>query len=131
MTIISKELEIQDRLSSIYETLIKEKEVVRQDLAKTRHNYKKVCDKHILSGFQSEMEWIEASHLHQQKFLEYDTHCYLIDILSDYRDIEGYFPEYIHMLANIEMVMFKFAKEERYEVSAIIKLWLNKFIYAL
>lgn len=131
MTIISKEVEIQDRLSTIFEELKDKKEAIRRELIETRHNYKQVCDRHIHSGFRSEMEWVEASYNHQQKFLEYDTHCYLIDILSDYRDIEGYFPEYLDMLANIESVMIKFANDERYEVSAIIKRWLVKLIQTL
>ncbi|MFD1769106.1 hypothetical protein [Sphingobacterium suaedae] len=131
MTIISREVEIQDRLSTIFEDLMTTKESIRRELIQTRHTYKQVCDKHILSGFRTEVEWVEASHNHQQKFLEYDTHCYLIDILSDYRDIEGYFPEYLDMLANVESVMLRFATEERYEVSAIIKHWLGKLIQTL
>lgn len=131
MTIISREVEIQDKLSTIFEELINQKESVRHELVQSRQTYKQVCDKHIMSGFSSELEWIEATQHHQKKFLEYDTHCYLIDIISDYRDIEGFFPEYIDMLANLETIMFKFASDERYEVSAIIKLWLNKLIKTL
>ncbi len=131
MTIISREIEIQEKLSTIFDELIDQKEHIRHQLVRSRQVYKQVCDQHILSGFSSENEWLEATQQHQQKFLEYDAHCYLLDILADYRDIEGYFPEYIDMLANLEAVMLKFAQEERYEVSAIIKQWLNKLIKSL
>ncbi|MFD2969745.1 hypothetical protein [Sphingobacterium bambusae] len=131
MTIISREIEIQEKLSTIFDELIDQKEHIRHQLAQSRQVYKQVCDQHILSGFASESEWLEATQLHQEKFIEYDAHCYLLDILTDYRDIEGYFPEYIDMLANLEAIMLKFAQEERYEVSAIIKQWLNKLIKSL
>lgn len=128
MTIISKETEIQGKLSSIFDELISKKESIRKELIETRLTYKRVCDKHILSGFTSEYEWLEATNNHQNKFVEYDIHCYLIEILSDYRNIEGDFPEYPDMTNTLESVMFKFANEERYEVSAIIQIWLNKLL---
>ncbi|KGE13670.1 hypothetical protein [Sphingobacterium deserti] len=131
MTIISREVEIQDKLSTIFEELMDQKELIRDELVQSRQSYKQICDKHIFSGFSSELEWMDATEHHEQKFREYDVHCYLIDVLSDYRDIEGCFPEYIDMLANVENIMIKFANEEQYEISAIIKLWLNKLIKSL
>jgi len=131
MTIISREVEIQDKLSTIFDELVGQKELIRHQLVQSRQSYKQICDKHIFSGFSSELEWMDASAHHEQKFREYDVHCYLIDVLSDYRDIEGCFPEYIDMLANVENIMIKFANEEQYEISAIIKLWLSKLIKSL
>lgn len=126
MSLISKEAEIQERLATIFDKLIFQKEEIRKELMLTRTNYQQVCDRHILSGFRAEFEWIQASDNHQSKFIEYDIHCYLIDILTDYRSVEGIFPEYLDMLQNLENIMLKYAAEERYEVAAILKNWLDK-----
>ncbi|GHE23084.1 hypothetical protein [Sphingobacterium griseoflavum] len=131
MTIIPREIEIQEKLSTIFDELVDQKEHIRCQLARSRQLYKQVCDEHIFSGFSTEVAWLEATQQHQQKFLEYDAHCYILDILTDYRNMEGYFPEYIDMLANLENIMLRFAREERYEVSAIIKPWLQKLIKSL
>lgn len=126
MTLISKEIEIQDKISTVFEALINQKERIRRQLRKTRHSYDAICDKHIHSGFKTEAEWLEASNKHYIKYQEYDTYCCLTEIITDYRSVEGIFPEYLDMLQNLENIMLKYAAEERYEVAAILKNWLDK-----
>lgn len=126
MTLISKEIEIQEKIATVFESIIHQKELIRIQLRNTRDTYDAICDKHINSGFKTESEWLEASNMHQNKFLEYDTYCCLIDILSDYRSIEGIFPEYLDMVNNLKNIMLKYADEERYEVAAILKNWIEK-----
>lgn len=126
MTLISKEIEIQDKISAVFEALINQKELIRIQLRTTRNSYAAICDKHIHSGFKTEAEWLEISNQHQNKFLEYDTYCCLTDIITDYRSIEGIFPEYQDMLRNLESIMLKYAAEERYEVAAILKNWIDR-----
>ncbi|MEJ5056377.1 hypothetical protein [Sphingobacterium sp. MYb382] len=127
MTMISKETAIQEKLSALFDELLSKKENIRVQLMETRNTYQQICEKHILSGYRLEGEWLEVSDFHQNKFVEYDMHCYLIDILSDYRNIEGFFPEYQDMMDTLDMLMLRFAGEERYELAAIIKAWLVRF----
>lgn len=131
MTIISKEVAIQDKLSTIFDEMINQKENIRRELVHTRNRYKSICELHITSGFNTEYDWVVATDKHEEKYLQYDAYCYLIELLTDYRDIEGYFPEYEDMLYNLEQLMFKFARTEQYEVSAIIKCWLSKFLTSM
>ncbi len=131
MNIISKEVEIQHRISTVYDNLITEKESIYEAFLRTEEYHQMVPDDHVLAVFFSEGHWEDVQNGHQQKFVEYDIYCYLVDIVSDYRDIEGYFPEYLDMIANLEQVMLKFAQQENYEVSAIIKRWLQRLIDTL
>lgn len=130
MTIVSKETEIQDRISTVYDNLITEKESIYEAFLHTREHHL-TAHNEILAGFFPDGEWEDNQNVDQQNFVEYDIYCYLVDIISDYRDIEGGFPEYLDMIANLEQVMLKFARRENYEVSAIIKRWLQKLIDTL
>ncbi|WP_293915051.1 MULTISPECIES: hypothetical protein [unclassified Sphingobacterium] len=127
MSIISKETEIQERLSSVYDALKSTKEQLRNELSVLRERYEDACLHHIESGFQKEQVWIQESDNHHRKYLEYDIHNFLLDIISDYRDLDGYFPEYSLMVNNIEELMFAYVNEEKYEVAAILKQWLTRF----
>lgn len=126
MLTIWKEYTIQDRLNTLYDQLVIENDKIREELHISRKNYNQICNEHIYSGFRLELEWMEATKKHQFKFLEYDAHCFLIDVISDYRDVEGKFGLYKEMAASLERSMHMFAKEEKYEISAIIKRWLVK-----
>lgn len=126
MQTVWKNAAIQDRLSSVFDELISKNDRIQKELANSRNTYDRVCDDHINSGFQMENDWKRATDLHRSKFLEYDVHCYLIDMISSYRNVEGDFPSYQEMNSNIEHAMLLFAKEEKYEASAIIKHWLTK-----
>lgn len=122
-----KEYTIQDHLNTIYDQLIYENDKLKKELYITRVYYNNICNSHITSGFQQETKWMKATQKHQHKFLEYDTYCFLIDLISNYRNIDGTFSAYQDMLLAIEENMLIFAREEQYEVSAILKEWLIKF----
>lgn len=122
-----KEYTIQDHLNTIYDQLISKNDRLKKELYKSRVYYNNICNSHIESGFQQEAEWMDATRKHQRKFLEYDTYCFLIDMISNYRNIDGTFLAYQEMLLAVEENMLAFAREEKYEVSAILKEWLTKF----
>lgn len=127
MPIVSKETEIQQRLNNVYDALQSTREKLREELLLFRSRYENACLDHIKSGFRKEKSWIKESNNHHQKYLEYDIHIYLIDIISDYRDLHGHFPEHTLMLDNIEQLMFAFAEEEKYEEAAVLNRWLKQF----
>ncbi len=126
MALISKEAELQERLSAIFENLLIKKDSVKEELAHTRKDFNTACDLHIKSGFQSEQDWINANICHQHKFVEYEIYCHMIEILNDFKDIYGQFPEYLQMHQTLSQIMIQLAQEEKYELAAIAKLWVDK-----
>lgn len=131
MTLIFKDAEIQEELSNMYDLLVSKTDIIRQELACYRENFCDACDKFIADGFTSDQDWISANNNHHQKFIEYDTHCHLVDIVNDFKDLYGQFPEYLDMYATLENLMIHLANEEKYEAAAIIKLWVDKIKTAI
>jgi len=126
MALIPKETELQEGLTTIFEDLLLKKEGVKKELIRTRKDFNIACDQHIKSGFQSEQDWVNANASHQNKFIEYEMYCHIIDIITDFKDIHGQFPEYMEMHHTLSQIMIKLAQDEKYELAAIAKLWVDR-----
>lgn len=131
MALIPKETELQEELTAIFEDLLTKKESVKKELVRTRKDFNAACDLHIKSGFKSDNEWISANICHQLKFVEYEMYCHMIDILNDFKDIYGQFPEYLEMHQTLNQIMIQLANEEKYELAAITKLWVDKIDHTI
>lgn len=130
MATISRKWEIQEELSEMYNSLISEKNKVKRELEISRFIYKKICEKHINDNYTHEQEWLQADRTHHGKYLEYDMYCHIVEIIQDYRDLYGQFPEYTEMYTTLYQIMIRFAEAEKYELAAIMKRWVDR-IYAI
>ena len=126
MALISKETALQEDLIAIFEKILTEKEGLKEELARKRKEFSVACDQHIQNGFKSDRSWLYANICHQHKFIEYEIYCHIIDILNDFKDIYGQFPEYIEMNQTLSQIMIRLAEDEKYELAAIVKLWVDK-----
>lgn len=126
MAIISRNWEIQEELSAMYNSLILEKNKIQKELVISRFVYKSICEKHINNGFNHEQEWLKADRFHYDKYQEYDMYCHITEIIHDFQDLYGHFPEYDEMYVTLYQIMLRFADEEEYELAAIIKRWVDK-----
>lgn len=131
MALISKETELQEELTAVYELLLIKKERVKEELIISRKDFNRACDLHIRNGFKCDKDWISADISHQHKFIEYEMYCHIIEILNDFRDIYGQFPEYLEMYSTLNHIMIQLADEEKYELAAITKLWVDKLDEAI
>lgn len=126
MAIISRNWEIQEELSEVYNSLILEKNKIQKELVISRFVYKSICEKHISDGFNQEQEWLKADRSHYVKYLEYDMYCHIVEIINDFQDLYGHFPEYDEMYTTLHQIMIRFAEEEEYELASIMKHWVDK-----
>lgn len=126
MAILSREAEIQTELLNVYEMLISTKDIVYSELISLRKNFSKVCDTNICSGYRHEKEWLHITSSHQEKFLEYDTYCLVVDIVNDFKDLNGQFPDYLDMYETLSQVMLRLANQEQYELAAVLKPWVDR-----
>lgn len=126
MNTISRNWEIQEELSEMYNSLVSEKNKVKNELVISRFIYKTICEKHINNNYNHEQEWLQADRRHHGKYLEYDMYCHIVEIIHDYRDLYGQFPEYTEMHATLLQIMLQFAQEEEYELAAIMKRWVDR-----
>lgn len=126
MALIPKETELQEGLMAIFDTLLLKKGYVKSELVHMREEFNIACDEHIQNGFKSDQGWMKANICHQHKFMEYEMYCHLIDIVNDFKDIYGQFPDYLEMYQTLNQLMIQLAEEEKYELAAIIKLWVDK-----
>ena len=126
MAIISKAAEVQEELITIYEHLIEKRSVILNELKSIRNRFEKQCDVFILNGYEEEKSPIITNKIYHIKFIEYDTHCHIIDIVNDFKDVYGYFPEYGEMYNTLYETMIQFANEENYECAAFVKIWVDQ-----
>ncbi len=126
MAIISKEAEVQEELITIYEHLLNKRSIIQDELKSIRKRFEKQCDVFIMNGYNEEKSPIITNKIYQTKFIEYDTHCHIIDIINDFKDVYGYFPEYGEMYDTLYRTMLQFANEENYECAAFVKIWVDQ-----
>ncbi|SRR5690606_2355623 len=126
MPIISRNSEIQEELTKMYDLLLSERNKIQKELVLFRKIYKNSCEKHINDNFNHEKEWLHADQCHYNKFIEYDMYCHLVEIVNDFKDPMGYFPEYHEMYWTLHHVMLRFAEKEKYEIAGIIKIWVDR-----
>jgi hypothetical protein len=46
--------------------------------------------------------------------------------MTSHRDLYGYFPEYVKMIAEIDDLIAYAAKREEFEIAALLKTWRDK-----
>ena len=126
MAIISKNAEVQEELASVYEHLLTKRAGIKKELKIIRNEFSSQCDIYILNGYNDNTSPIITNKHYLEKFLEYDTHCHIIDILNDFKDVYGYFPEYEEMYKTLYDTMIRFADEENYECAAFVKYWVDQ-----
>ncbi|MGJ1203885.1 hypothetical protein [Sphingobacterium lactis] len=126
MPLISKQKEVQIHLSTMYDTLQTSVEKMKGELKTHRSMYEDACHMHIKSGFKLENLWLRADQNYQDKFREFETHCFLLEILTDYRDEEGNFIHLEEFFLTLRSLLQKFVEQEAYEICAIIKKWHDR-----
>ncbi|MCA5005443.1 hypothetical protein [Sphingobacterium bovistauri] len=126
MAIISKDAEVQEELITIYELLLRKRSTIQNELKSIRKQFEKQCDLFILNGYNDEKSPIITNKIYHKKFIEYDTHCHIIDIINDFKDVYGYFPEYCEMYYTLHQTMLQFADNEDYECAAFVKSWVDQ-----
>jgi len=131
MPLISKQREVQIHLSSLYDNLQTSVENMKKELKTHRSEYEDACHLHIKSGFQLEKLWLTADRNYQNKFREFETHCFLLEILSDYRDEEGNFIHMDEFILTLESLLKQFVKQEAYETCTVIKRWQDHILNKL
>ena len=123
MPLISRHKEVQLHLNTIYDNLQNSVDKLKIDLSVHRNLYEEACSKHINSGYKLDKLWQIADSNYQNKFREFETHCFLLDILTDHRDEEGNFNHIEEILLSLESLIKQFINQEAYEVCAMIKKW--------
>lgn len=130
MSIVSQEEVIQDELIQIHQLLLKKKELVKAELTFLKSDFDRTYNGFINIDV-SEEELISSKTKHQNKLYEYDFYSHIIDIINDFKDIYGQFPEYREMQETLEQTMRQLANNEKYELAAILKPWVDKITTAI
>lgn len=130
MSIVSQEEVIQDELIQIHQLLLKKKELIKAELTFLKSDFDRTYNGFINIDV-SEEELISSKTKHQHKLYEYDFYSHIIDIINDFKDIYGQFPEYREMQETLEQTMRQLANNEKYELAAILKPWVDKITTAI
>ena len=81
---------------------------------------------HVYSNYQkhhqlefAQKEWEEVS-------WEYNVHLRLFELMREYRDIYGYFPEYVEMFNQIDGIIDLAGKQDEFEIAKFLLKWKKK-----
>lgn len=131
MPIISKEHQIQEQLAKIYEDLVFRQACIKTILNENKVIYNTFCEPILQNNLRCVKNSSPTQHIHQIQFIEYDIYCHIIEIINDYMDINGQFPEYQDMYNTLENIMLQLAYEEKYELAGILKKWVDQIKNAI
>ncbi len=131
MTIISKNMETQEKIISTFEELQTTIYDLKNQIVEFELLFNQACNRHIDSNFQKEWLLDRISSRHDMITLRHDAMLLIRETVSAFRDFDGYFLDVKQLLQSIELLMFNHAEEEEYEIAAIIKKWHDKFAQAI
>lgn len=126
MAIISKQAELQEELTFVYEELLDKQLIIEKELKLLRKSFNN-SDETITINLNTKNNFsFYTNKTFEDKLLEYDITCHIIDIINDFKDIYGYFPEYKQMYNTLYETMLQLADKENYECAFFLKLWVDR-----
>ena len=121
-------LEIQKQIVRGFQELQKVTEELGSRTRQLGWKQKNVLIDHVYSDYQkhhqlefARKEWEEASR-------EYNVHSRLYELMREYRDIYGYFPEYVEMFSQIDGIIDLAGKQDEFEIAKILVNWRKKLL---
>ncbi|PUV21439.1 hypothetical protein [Sphingobacterium athyrii] len=131
MAIISKNMEIQERIIGTFEELQSAIHGLESQLVEFELLFNQACDRHIASDFQKECLLDRISSRHVTILSRHESLQLIQETVSAYRDYDGLFLDHKQLLQSLELLMLNHAEREEYEIAAIIKKWYEKFVRAV
>lgn len=131
MPIISKHMEMQEKIISTFEALEHTLSPLKVQLAESALLKEKAFDRYIASNFQKEYLLERVNSRHDTFELHYHTLLLVYDTILAFQDFDGMFIDPKQLLFSLEILMLKHADDEKYEMAAIIKEWHEKFSEAV
>ncbi|AIM38228.1 hypothetical protein ACFX5U_16510 [Sphingobacterium sp. SG20118] len=132
MSIVSKDLEIQENLITLIEDLQNNIHDISHRIADYGQLYNQARNRIGAYDDRNEKITDQIGEKHHNLYHKKKALNYLFEIIMDYRDANGIYHEYDDMIAQVENIMLAFAEKEQYEDAATIKKWhdrLHKAIY--
>ncbi len=119
-------LEIQKPIVKGFQELKKVTEELGSRTRQLGWKQRNVLIDHVYSDYQkhhqltfARTEWEEASR-------EYNVHSKVYELMREYRDIYGYFPDYVEMFSQIDGIIDLAGKQDEFEIAKIIVNWRKK-----
>lgn len=82
---------------------------------------------HVYSNYNNHEELIEKKSRWEELIFERNVHCKLLEYLSDYRDLYGFFPDYRKMISAFDDLIALSITKEEFEIASILKKWRDQF----
>ena len=119
-------LEIQKPIVKGFQEL---KKVTEELGSRTRHlgwKQRNVLVNHVYSNYQKHHQLEFARKEWEEVSWEYNVHLRLYELMREYRDIYGYFPEYVEMFNQIDGIIDLAGKQDEFEIAKILVKWKEK-----
>lgn len=123
-----KYLDIQKRIVFGFEEL---KKVIEDLGSKTRRLgwiQRNALISHVYSEYREHDRLNSARKEWEEVSWEYNVHLRIYELMRDYRDIYGDFPEYIQMFKEIDRILELAGKRDEFEVAQILLKWKKKIL---
>lgn len=119
-------LEIQKEIIYAFEELRKLTEKLGSKTRQLGWKQRNALVSHVYSGYQKHEQLSPARKEWEEVSREYNIHSRLFNLMCEYRDLYGYFPEYVEMYVQIKGILNLAVEQEEYEVAEFLKKWKQK-----
>ncbi|MBI6115981.1 hypothetical protein [Salegentibacter maritimus] len=122
-------LEIQKRIVRGFQEL---KTVTEELASRTRQlgwKQRNVLIDHVYSDYQKHHQLAFARREWEETSREYNMHKGLYELMREYRDIYGYFPEYMELYDQIDRILDLAGRQDEFEIARFILNWKQKLFF--
>ncbi len=118
---------IQKRLADGFLELRKVTEELGSRTRQLGWKQRNVLIDHVYSDYQKHYQLMFARKEWEEVSWEYNVHNRLFELLREYRDLYGYFPEYIELYDQINGIIELAVKQDEFEIAKILVKWKEQF----
>ena len=119
-------LEIQRPIVKGFQELKKVTEELSARTNQLGWKQRNVLISHVYSNYQKHHQLEFARKEWEEVSWNYNVHLKLYELMREYRDIYGYFPEYVEMFNQIDGIIDLAGKQDEFEIAKILVNWRKK-----
>ncbi|WP_300435972.1 hypothetical protein [Christiangramia sp.] len=119
-------LEIQRPIVKGFQELKKVTEGLSSRTNKLGWKQRNVLISHVYSDYQKHHQLEFARKEWEEVSWKYNVHLKLYELMREYRDIYGYFPEYVEMFSQIDVIIDLAGKQDEFEIAQILVNWRKR-----
>lgn len=112
---------------AVFDQLCQVTEALEKQMLNSGWSQRNALISHVNSGYDNHEELIAKKTKWENIVFQFKVHDKLRQFLLEFRDLYGYFPEYIKMMNEFQVLIDTAVSQEEFEIAAILNKWKRQF----